>query len=146
MTAEKPQKANFTSVDQYISTFPEATQKVLQEIRVTIRAAAPDAEEKISYQMPTFAQNGVLAHFAAWKSHIGFYATPSANESFATEIAPYAGAKGSLQFPLDQPMPLDLIARMVKYNLDRNMQKKDAKKTGTTKKVKSDAKKTTDST
>ncbi len=115
--------AKFTSVDEYIATFPAGTQKILQEIRAAIKAAAPGAEEKISYQMPTFFLNGNLIHFAAFKNHIGIYPTPSGTEAFKEEIAKYKTAKGSIQLPLDQPMPLKLIDRIVKFRVAENLQK-----------------------
>jgi len=120
-------KSGFTSIDEYIATFPAAIQKILEEIRATIRAAAPQAEEKISYQMPTFALKGNLVHFAAFKSHIGFYPTPSAIQAFQQELAPYAGAKGSVQFPIDQPLPLDLIRKIVQFRVGENLKKAEQK-------------------
>ena len=120
-------KARFNSMDEYIATFPEEIQTILQEIRETIRAAAPDAEEKISYQMPTFALKGNLVHFAAFKNHIGFYPTPSGTEAFKEEIARYQGGKGSIRFPLDEPMPLDLITRIVKMRVAENVKKAELK-------------------
>ncbi|MFN7119444.1 MAG: iron chaperone [Saprospiraceae bacterium] len=117
-----------TTIDEYIATFPEDIQAILQQIRATIKAAAPHAEETISYAMPTFKQNGVLAHFAAFKNHIGFYATPTAHDSFAKELSQYKTGKGSVQFPLDQPMPLDLIRQMVEFKLLENAEKAQAKK------------------
>jgi uncharacterized protein YdhG (YjbR/CyaY superfamily) len=119
----KSDKASFTSIDEYIATFPEDIQKILQEVRAIIRAAAPDAKEKISYQMPTFDLKGNLVHFAAFKNHIGFYPTPSGTEAFKDEIARYQGAKGSIRFPLDEPMPLDLITRIVKMRVTENLKK-----------------------
>ena len=120
-------KQNFTSIDEYIATFPEETQKILKEIRATIKAAAPQAEEKISYQMPTFFLNGNLIHFAAFKNHIGIYPTPSGTEAFKKEIAGYKTAKGSIQLPLNEPMPLKLIGRIVKFRVAENLQKAKAK-------------------
>lgn len=117
------EKAGFTTIDEYIATFPQAIQKLLQEVRATIKAAAPDATEKISYQMPTFFLEGNLVHFAAFKNHIGFYPAPRGIEAFKDELAVYKGAKGSVQFPLDQPMPLDLISRIVQYRAAENLQK-----------------------
>jgi uncharacterized protein YdhG (YjbR/CyaY superfamily) len=116
-------KTGCDSIDEYIATFPVDIQKLLEEIRVTIKAAAPEAEEKISYQMPTFFLNGNLVHFAAFKRHIGFYPAPTGIEAFAQELSKYKGAKGSVQFPLDQPMPLDLITRIVKYRRAENLKK-----------------------
>ncbi|MDX1943092.1 MAG: DUF1801 domain-containing protein [Saprospiraceae bacterium] len=109
-----------TTIDEYIATFSEDIQAILQQIRATIKAAAPDAEETISYAMPTFKQNGVLAHFGAFKQHIGFYATPSGNEAFQKELSKYKTGKGSIQFPLDKPMPLDLIRQMVAFKVAEN--------------------------
>ena len=120
-------KSGFNSIDEYIATFPKDIQKILEELRATIKAAAPNAEEKISYQMPTFFLNGNLVHFAAFKEHIGFYPTPSGIEAFKKELAVYKGAKGSVQFPLDQPMPLDLIRRIVEFRVDENLKKKRSK-------------------
>ena len=117
------EKAGFTTIDEYIATFPDAIQKLLQEVRATIKAAAPDATEKISYQMPTFFLEGNLVHFAAFKNHIGFYPAPRGIEAFKDELVVYKGAKGSVQFPLDQPMPLDLISRIVQYRAAENLQK-----------------------
>jgi uncharacterized protein YdhG (YjbR/CyaY superfamily) len=120
-------KTGFNSIDEYIATFPEEIQTILQEIRATIKAAAPDAGEKISYQMPTFYLKGNLVHFAAFKNHIGFYPTPSGVETFRQEIARYQGAKGSIRFPLDEPMPLDLITRIVKMRVAENLKKAELK-------------------
>jgi len=116
-------KIGFTSIDEYIATFPEETQKILKEIRVTIKAAAPDAEEKISYQMPTFTLKGNLVHFAAFKKHIGFYPVPTGIEKFKKELAAYESGKGSVQFPLDEPIPYDLISRIVKFRVKENLAK-----------------------
>lgn len=120
-------QTDFHSIDEYIATFPAEIQKILQEIRATIKAAAPEATEKISYQMPTFFLNGNLVHFAAFKQHIGFYPTPNGVDAFAQDLAKFKGAKGSVQFPLDQPMPLDLITRIVKYRVAENLKKAKAK-------------------
>lgn len=121
-------KVQISSIDEYIATFPAEIQKLLQEIRATIKAAAPEAEEKISYQMPTFAQQGNLIHFAAFKNHIGMYPAPSGIEAFQAELAPYAGAKGSIRFPLDQPIPHELISKIVKFRVNENLAKAAAKK------------------
>jgi uncharacterized protein YdhG (YjbR/CyaY superfamily) len=117
----------FTSTDEYIATFPEDIQKILQEVRETIRAAAPEAKEKISYQIPTFDLKGNLVHFAAFKNHIGFYPTSSGTEAFKDEIARYQGAKGSIRFPLSEPMPLDLISRITKMRVAENLRKAEEK-------------------
>jgi uncharacterized protein YdhG (YjbR/CyaY superfamily) len=118
----------FASIDEYIATFPEDIQKVLQEIRSTIKAAAPDAVEKISYQMPTFYQKGNVVHFAAFKNHIGFYPAPSGIETFADELASYQSGKGTLQFPIDKPLPLELITRIVQFRVAENLNKAELKK------------------
>ncbi|MGZ6316749.1 MAG: iron chaperone [Anaerolineales bacterium] len=123
-------KAGYNSIDEYIETFPEDIQKKLRQVRTTVRAAAPDAEEKISYQMPTFTLNGNLVYFAAFKNHIGLYPTPSGTEAFKRELAGYKAAKGSIQFPLDEPLPLKLITRIVKFRVAENRKKASAKKAG----------------
>jgi len=120
-------KTNFQAIDEYIATFPKETQKILNEIRETIKTAAPDAEEKISYQMPTFYLNGNLIHFAAFKNHIGIYPTPSGTEAFKRELSKYQGAKGSVRLPIDEPMPLKLIAKIVKFRVAENTKKVKAK-------------------
>jgi len=111
---------NFQNIDDYIANFPEDVQKVLEQVRVTVQKAAPQAEEAISYQMPTFKLNGNLVHFAAWKNHIGFYPTPSGTKEFQKEIAKYVFAKGSIQFPLNEPMPLALITKIVNFRVKEN--------------------------
>ena len=120
-------KTNYKNIDEYIATFPKETQKILEEIRATIKAAAPAAEEKISYQMPTFYLNGNLIHFAAFKNHIGIYPTPSGTQAFKDEISMYQGAKGSIRLPIDEPMPLALIGRIVKFRVAENLAKAKAK-------------------
>ncbi len=120
-------KAGFASIDDYIATFPADVQKKLEELRATIRAAAPAAEEKISYQMPTFALKGNLVHFAAWKTHIGFYPAPSGIAAFQNELAKYANSKGAVQFPLEQPLPLKLISKIVKFRVAENLKKAELK-------------------
>ena len=120
-------KAGFTTIDEYITTFPADIQAILQTVRATIREVVPDAEEKISYQMPTFYLHGNLVHFAAFKNHIGFYPTPTGVESFQERLSAYKGAKGSVQFPLDQPMPLDLIRDIVRYRVEESLAKAAAK-------------------
>lgn len=117
----KPQKP--TDIDGYISNFPADVQAVLQEVRATIRRAASDAEEVISYQMPAFRQHGILVYFAAWKNHIGLYPPISSDKSIEKAIARYAGPKGNLQFPLEEPMPLDLIERIVKLRVKQDSEK-----------------------
>src|SRR3990172_12367503 len=114
-------KTNYQDIDEYIDIFPEDVQKILETVRLTTRKAAPEAIEAISYQMPTFKLNGKnLVHFAAWKNHIGFYPTPSATKTFNKELSAYAFAKGSVRFPLDKPLPLSLITRIVKFRVKEN--------------------------
>lgn len=112
------------NIDEYIAKFPIEVQEKLQKIRKIVRDAAPEATEKISYQMPTFYLYGNLVHFAAYKKHIGFYPTPSGITSFDEELAPYKRAKGSVIFPLDKPIPYDLIDKIVRFRVDENLQKK----------------------
>ena len=119
---------SINSIDEYIGTFPQEIQTLLEQVRATIRQAAPEAEEAIKYAMPTFVLNGNLVHFAAFKNHIGFYPVPSGIEAFKKELSVYKGAKGSVQFPLDQPMPLELISKIVKFRVDENLRKAKAKK------------------
>jgi uncharacterized protein YdhG (YjbR/CyaY superfamily) len=119
---------HFTTIDEYIATCAEAVQPMLRELRAAIKAAAPDAQEKISYQMPTFALRGNLVHFAAFQHHIGFYPGASGVQAFAAELAVYKGGKGSVQFPLDQPLPLELISRIVKYRVAENLGKAGTRK------------------
>jgi len=109
------------SIDEYISGFPPDVQDILQKVRATIKRAAPDAEEAISYQMPTFRLEGNLVHFAAFKKHVGLYPTPSATESFRKELSPYETGKGSIRFPLGKPIPYDLIAKIVKFRVRENL-------------------------
>lgn len=124
METDKPQ-----TIDAYIANFPKEIQALLESVRATIRAAAPEAEETINYQIPTFNFNGNLVHFAAFKNHIGFYPTSSGIEKFKTELSAYKGAKGSVQFPLDQPLPLELISRIVKYRISENLKRAEIKST-----------------
>jgi uncharacterized protein YdhG (YjbR/CyaY superfamily) len=118
-------KVGSTSVDAYISAFPEATQKLLDQLRTTIRAAAPDAVEKISYQMPTFYLKGNLVHFAAYKRHIGLYPVPREVEEFKQELSAYDGEKSTVRFPLDRPLPLDLIRRIVEFRVAERLKSPD---------------------
>jgi len=116
-------KPGFNTIDEYIATFPEAVQRKLQEVRVTIKVSAPDAVEKISYQMPTFYLHGNLIHFAAFKNHIGLYPTPNGIQAFNNELSIYESGKGSVQFPLDKPLPLELIKKIVKFRVEENIRK-----------------------
>jgi uncharacterized protein YdhG (YjbR/CyaY superfamily) len=113
----KSMNTHARNIDEYIAGFPKDIQKKLQEIRSTIRKAAPKAEEAIKYAIPTFTQNGNLVHFAAYKSHIGFYPAPRGIEAFKDEVAGYEGGKGTLKFPLDEPLPLGLISKIVKFRV-----------------------------
>jgi uncharacterized protein YdhG (YjbR/CyaY superfamily) len=114
------QKKRISTIDEYIRSFPKEVQKKLEIIRKLIRKLAPEAQEKISYQMPTFYLNGNLIHFAAFKNHIGLYPTSSGISAFQEELSRYKNAKGSVQFPLDEALPLDLIRRIVKYRIEKN--------------------------
>jgi uncharacterized protein YdhG (YjbR/CyaY superfamily) len=110
---------SFQNIDQYIKTFPESTQKILQKIRHLIQTTAPNAVEVISYQMPTFKLNGkVLIHFAAYPHHIGLYATPTGHKKFEAELSKYKQGKGSVQFPLDQEIPYDLLEKITRYRVE----------------------------
>jgi len=120
-------KDSIATIDEYIAGFPEDIQKKLQEIRATIKSAAPDAQEKISYQMPTFYLEGNLVHFAAHTSHIGFYPAPSGIEAFKNELAAYKNSKGAVQFPINEPLPLDLIRRITKYRVVENLKRAEEK-------------------
>lgn len=110
----------YRSIDDYILSFPKATQKALREMRAIVRKEAPQAQEKISYQMPTFFLNGNLVHFAGYEKHVGFYPTPSAIATFKSAVSLYKYAKGSVQFPLDEPLPKALIARIVRFRVKEN--------------------------
>ena len=117
-------KKQFTTIDEYIRTFPEDVQNILKKMRTTIREAAPGAQEAISYQIPTFQLNGNLVHFAAFKNHIGFYPTSSGIEAFNDELSPYKSAKGSVQFPIDKPVPYHLVKKIVLFRVQENLRKK----------------------
>jgi uncharacterized protein YdhG (YjbR/CyaY superfamily) len=119
-----------TSIDAYIAGFPPDIQERLRALRATIHAAAPEAEERIAYQMPTFALHGNLVHFAAFKNHIGFYPTPSGIEAFAEDLARYPASKGAIRFPLDEPLPLDLVRRIVEHRVAENRSKAESKRKG----------------
>ena len=115
------------SIDEYIASFPPERQQLLQQMRATIAAAAPQATEKISYQMPTFYLKGNLVHFACLKNHIGFYPTPSGINEFSAEFAIYQTSPGAVQFPLDKPLPLDLVSRVVKFRAAENLRRAEEK-------------------
>jgi uncharacterized protein YdhG (YjbR/CyaY superfamily) len=114
-------------IDEYIAGFPDDVQETLEKIRMTIRKAAPDAEETIKYQMPTFTLKGNLVHFAAYKKHIGLYPAPTGNEKFKKELSVYRGAKSSVRFPLNRPVPLDLISKIVKLRIRENSERAEAR-------------------
>jgi uncharacterized protein YdhG (YjbR/CyaY superfamily) len=118
MTTNKPE-----NVSAYIASFPKEIQQVLEQIRATIKKEVPEATEVISYGMPAYQWNGILVYFAAFKNHIGFYATPTGHEAFKDELAHYKTGKGSVQFPLNKPMPLDLIAKIVQFRVNENNEK-----------------------
>lgn len=128
---ETPKPKN---IDEYISGFPKEVQAILEQVRGTIKKAAPMAEETISYAMPAFTYKGILVYFAAYKAHIGFYALPTGNEAFQKELAVYKTGKGSIQFPINQRMPLTLITKIVEYRIQENLAKADKKKTKVDKK------------
>lgn len=115
--AMKTSQEGPTTIDEYIATFPRDVQQVLKKIRTAIKETAPDAQEAIRYRIPTFVLNGNLVHFAAFKNHIGFYPTPSAIARFKNELSSYKGAKGSVQFPLNEPMPMPLIKKIVRFRV-----------------------------
>ena len=118
------ERSNASTIDEYIDEFPPETQKVLAQMRQLIHATAPDATETISYAIPTFDLNGKhLVHFAGFQHHIGFYPVPSGMEAFKEELSSYKQGKGSVQFPLDQPLPTDLIRRIVEFRVAENMRK-----------------------
>lgn len=117
------------SIDEYIAAFPDDVQEILEAIRATIKKAAPEAEETISYQMPTFTLNGrYLVYFAAYKKHIGFYPAPIGNAEFQEELPAYAKGKGTAQFPLNKPIPLDLISKIVTFRVKENLEIAEAKR------------------
>jgi uncharacterized protein YdhG (YjbR/CyaY superfamily) len=113
-------KTSIGTVDKYIEQFPKEVQKTLRKIRAVIKRAAPNSTERISYQMPTYTMNRNLVHFAGYKKHIGFYPTPSGISAFRKQLALYEGAKGTVRFPIDRPIPFDLIARIVRYRVEED--------------------------
>ncbi len=115
------------TIDEYIAGFPPEVQGLLEKFRKTIRKAAPDAEGTISYQIPAFTLNGNLVHFAAFKKHIGFYPRVTAIEKFKKELSVYEGAKGTVRFPLDEPIPFTLISKIVKFRVKENLERAEAK-------------------
>lgn len=115
------------NIDEYIAGFPPEIQEILEKIRLTIRKAAPKAEEAIKYMIPTFTLNGNLVHFGAYKTHIGFYPAPKGIEAFKEELSAYEGGKGTVRFPLDKPIPYTLISKIVKFRVQQNLDRAAAK-------------------
>ncbi len=125
----KSKKATFKSIDEYFATFPKDVQKIMEQLRRTIKAAAPGAKEKISYQIAAFELNGRnLIHYAAWKNHIAMYPVLSGSEAFNKEVSQYVDGKGTLKFPLDKPLPSKLITEIVKFRVAENLKRIDKKK------------------
>lgn len=120
-------KTTYKSIDEYISQFSPEVQELLKTLRKVIKEAAPEAEEKISWQMPTFVLHGNLVHFAAHKNHIGFYPAPSGIDAFKDELSEYKGAKGSVQFPIKKPIPYELISKIVIYRVAENIKNAEEK-------------------
>jgi uncharacterized protein YdhG (YjbR/CyaY superfamily) len=115
--------AQAANIDEYIAGFPKEVQDILEKLRGTIKKAAPEAKETINYAIPTFTLEGNLVHFAAFKTHIGFYPAPSGVAAFKKELSVYEGAKGSVQFPMDKPLPLSLVTKIVKFRVKENIEK-----------------------
>jgi uncharacterized protein YdhG (YjbR/CyaY superfamily) len=124
----KETEVPYNTIDEYILQFPLHVQEILKTLRKVIKESAPDAKEKISYRMPTFFLDGNLVHFAAYKNHIGFYPTPSGIETFKHELLGYKSSKGAVQFPLENPLPFDLISQIVKFRVAENKNKAEVKK------------------
>jgi uncharacterized protein YdhG (YjbR/CyaY superfamily) len=118
-----PPRIKFSNIDDYIASFPVETREILEQLRETISKNAPGAMQTINYGIPTFTLKGNLVHFAAFKNHIGFYPTPSGIEAFKKDLSAYEVAKGSVKFPIDEPLPFDLIGRMVKFRVEENKAK-----------------------
>ena len=115
---------DYKTIDEYIKTFPKETQKLLEQMRQTIKRAAPEATEAMAYGIPTFKLHGNLVHFGGFKNHIGFYPAPRGLEAFKKELSVYEGSKGTVQFPLDKPLPLNLVTKIVKFRVQDNVEKK----------------------
>jgi uncharacterized protein YdhG (YjbR/CyaY superfamily) len=122
------QTTKFKTVDEYIAGFPPKTKAILKQLRKTIKETAPNAKELISYNMPAFKLNGPLVYYAAYANHIGFYPMPSSIRFFADELAKYTTSKGAIQFPMDQPLPLKLVSRIVKFRMKENAEKHRSKR------------------
>jgi uncharacterized protein YdhG (YjbR/CyaY superfamily) len=112
------------TIDEYIQSSPEAVRSILEKMRQTVHRAAPEAEETISYAMPAFRLNGILVYFAAYKKHLGFYPTASGIEHFQAELASFKSSKGAVQFPLDKPLPFELVEKIVRFRVKENLAKK----------------------
>ncbi|WP_040949840.1 iron chaperone [Gorillibacterium massiliense] len=123
----EPTKAAFSNIDEYIAQYPPEVQEVLQTLRSVIKEAAPGAKEKISYGMPAFELNGILVYFAAYKKHIGFYPTASGISHFKDRLSAYTVSKGTVQLPIDKPLPYDLITEMVEFRAEENRMKAESK-------------------
>lgn len=123
----RTKQAAAEDIDEYIAGFPNDVQEILEKIRRTIRKAAPEAEEAISYQIPTFTLNGNLVHFAGFKNHIGLYPAPRGNATFKDELSAYEGGKGTVRFPLDKPIPYSLITKIVKFRVKESLERAKAK-------------------
>jgi uncharacterized protein YdhG (YjbR/CyaY superfamily) len=123
-----PSESQVTTIDEYIAGFPKNIRELLEELRRVIRESAPQAEEAIRYGIPTFRLKGNLVHFAAFKHHIGFYPTPSAITTFSEELSPYKQSKGTVRFPLDTPIPYDLVRKIVKYRVEEMLEREKKKK------------------
>lgn len=121
-------KTKAKNVNEYIAEFPASTQKLMKQLRATIKKAAPKAIEDISYDMPAYKLEGALVYFGGYEKHIGFYPTSSGIRAFKDEISQYKNSKGAVQFPLDKPLPLGLITKMVKYRVKENLEKAELKK------------------
>lgn len=132
---EKNQK-NITTIDEYISQFPEHVQLILNELRTEIKKSAPNVKEGISYKMPSFYQHSVLVYFAAYKNHIGFYPTASGIAAFEKDLSEYKYSKGAIQFPIDKPLPFDLISKIVSFRVEDDFNKNLLKKASSKTKVK----------
>ena len=128
MTDRDKSKGQVTTIDEYIAGFPKNVRDILEELRRVIRKEAPQAEEAIRYGIPTFRLHGNLVHFAAFTHHIGFYPTPSAISAFSRELSAYEQAKGTVRFPIDKPLPYDLVRKIVKYRVEESLKKAKKKK------------------
>jgi uncharacterized protein YdhG (YjbR/CyaY superfamily) len=117
----------YQDVEDYVNSFPKDIQKILKQVRKTVKKAAPQAEEMISYNMPLYKWNGMLVSYAAWKKHIGLYPSPRATGELKKKLTPYEGSKATLKFPVDKPIPLDLITEIVKLRMKENLAKRKIK-------------------